>query len=466
MSHSPLAPASGERRGTVRSVAVVAIAALLAGCADGPTPPPRVAVSFAKAAAGPSVTSTSPAFSHRDTTLDVHVFGSGFSSGAAAEWSLGGVPNVAKIRTNGTQVISSSELVANITVSADADLALWDVTVYLVGGKKGVGTEKFEVTTATIIGGGSGIGGYVMGTSEQVSVAGYGYLSGAWVFDAISNALVDLGTGQAWGVDPTGTAALGRDGSWAPAVWERGAAGGWTKQVLDAPANRGNVTGAFVAGDGSLVAGGWIEIEVRRNNTLNRPAIWRRVGGMWGAPEVYAYPGQAASIYDIAANGAAAGRTTASDGTVRGIVWDNASTYAILDGIAYGINDAGTIVVGEKNGPVFWYRTASGTWTTIATPLPTLGGCAGGRANDVNDAGLIVGGSCVSTNNRQGSVWHLDLSGPTPAISGAPFRLGGLGTTGSSGENTAAIAITSTAPYVVVGYVDSGNNITVRWPVP
>jgi hypothetical protein len=423
-------------------------------------------VSFAKAAAGPSVTSASPAFSHRDTTLDVHVFGSGFTSGAVAEWSIGGAANAAKIRTNSTQVRSASELVANITVSADADLALWDVTVYLVGGKKGVGTEKFEVTSASIIGGGAGIGGYVMSTSEQVSVAGYGYLSGAWVYDAISSALVDLGSGQAWGIDPTGSTTLGRDGAWAPAVWTRGATGGWTKQLLAAPANRGNVTGAFVDGDGSLVAGGWVEVEIRRNNYLNRPAVWRRVGGVWGAAQLYAYPGQAASIYAIAANGAAAGRTTGTDGTVRGIVWDNASSYAILDGIAYGINDAGTIVVGEKNGPVFWYRTASGTWTTTATPLPTLGGCTGGRANDVNDDGVIVGGSCVSSKKRQGSVWRLDFSGTTPAVAGAPFPLGGLGLTGASEESTSAIAITSTAPYTVVGYVAGGNNITVRWPVP
>jgi hypothetical protein len=443
------------------------MAVFVVACADGPTPPvPAGGVSLAKAPSGPSVNAASPAFTHRDTTLDVHVFGSGFTSGAVAEWSLGGVPNALKIRTNNTRLVNASELIANITVSSDADLKLWDITVFLVGGKKGVGTEKFEVTTATIIGGGAGIGGYVMGTSEQVSVAGYGYLSGAWVFDAISTALVDLGAGQAWGIDPTGTVALGRDGGWLPVVWNRSPSGSWSKQAMTAGGVRGNVTDASVAGDGSLIAGGWIEVEIRRNNYLNRPAVWRRVSGAWGPAQVYAYPGQAASIYDIAADGGAAGRTTATDGMVQGIVWDNAGTYTVLDGIAYGINNAGTIVVGEKNGPVFWYRTASGAWTTTATPLPVLGaGCTGGRANDVNDAGVVVGGSCVSTNKRRGSVWRLDLSGSVP-IASAPSPLPGLGVAGTGEDNTAATAITSTAPYVVVGYVNSGNNITVRWPAP
>ena len=62
------------------------------------------------------VNSASPSYARRDTTLNVRVLGSGFTSGAVAEWSVDGVPNAAKVKTNSTQFVSSSELVANITM--------------------------------------------------------------------------------------------------------------------------------------------------------------------------------------------------------------------------------------------------------------------------------------------------------------------------------------------------------------
>jgi hypothetical protein len=383
--------------------------------------------------------------------------------GATAEWSLAGVANPAKVRTNNTRFVSSSELVANITISADADLALWDIAVMVTGGKKGVGTEMFEVTTATIIG--NGIGGYVMGASEQVSVAGYGALSGAWLYDAISSNVVDLGAGQAWGIDGTGTTALGRDGNWQASVWNRGAGGSWTKQLLPNTQVRGNATSSDIAADGSLILGGWIEEQVRRNDFRNWPVVWRRTAGVWGPAQIYAVPGQSGAIYGVAGTGAAAGRLTLADGSVHAAVWDNSGSATVLDGVtAYAINPAGTIAVGERiGGAAYWYRTASG-WTTTATPLPPVGtGCAGGRAIDINSAGVIVGRSCFGSSAHRATVWKLDLSGATPTLLAPPSALGGLG---PGATNTVAVAITSTIPYVVAGFIDSGSNTTVRWFAP
>lgn len=474
MSPSPSPTLFRTCRGHLARALLVTAASLLGwACADRPAPVgPSGSPSLGKAPGGPSVTSASPSYGHRDTTLNVRVLGSGFSTGAVAEWALGGVPNAAKIRTNSTQFVSSSELVANITIAADADLALWDITVMLIGGKKGVGTELFEVTTAMIIGGGSGIGGYVNGTSEQigttepVSVAGSGALSGTWVYDAISGVAVDLGGGQGSGIDPTGTTVFGRDGNMAAAVWNRGANGTWTKQLLPNPQAQGNATSAAVALDGSLILGGWVNLPTKRGvNPQVAPAVWRQVGGAWQSPTIYAMPGPSASIWAISPAGVAVGRGLLTDGSYRPLVWDNATTYAVLaGGTAYGVNPAGTIAVGDGAGPVYWYRTAAGTWTTTGTSLPTAGGsCSGNRANDINAAGIIVGYSCVSSGRTLATVWRLDLSGANPVLTGAPLFLGGLG---PGGKNTIAQAITSSPPYIVVGYLDGGSNVALRWWLP
>jgi hypothetical protein len=55
-------------------------------------------------------------------------------------WQLNGVANPNRVKTNGTTVLSSTELVANITIADTADVTSWDVQVALVGGKKGIGT--------------------------------------------------------------------------------------------------------------------------------------------------------------------------------------------------------------------------------------------------------------------------------------------------------------------------------------
>src|SRR5262245_17680953 len=85
----------------------LALATCLAACSDGT--PSRTAAPVTPTLAktggtGPSVQSTSPAYSHRDTTLDVHVLGSGFAAGAKAAWSLGGDTTI--VRVNRTTYIS------------------------------------------------------------------------------------------------------------------------------------------------------------------------------------------------------------------------------------------------------------------------------------------------------------------------------------------------------------------------
>jgi hypothetical protein len=133
-------------------IAVLLLAAL-AGCQpDAPTGA-RVEVQSASLAKGGgsggstgalAVTATAPTSAKQDTTVDVTINGSGFTSGATATWSLGG--DTTKVHVQSTKFVSSGQLVARIVVPSAAPVASYDVVVTLIGGKKGVGAELFAVT--------------------------------------------------------------------------------------------------------------------------------------------------------------------------------------------------------------------------------------------------------------------------------------------------------------------------------
>jgi len=76
--------------------------------------------------------------------MDVEVRGSGFVSGSTARWLLNGQPDQ-RVKTNSTVVVSSSSLIANITIAPDAVPSLYDIEVATPAGKKGIGTEAFTV---------------------------------------------------------------------------------------------------------------------------------------------------------------------------------------------------------------------------------------------------------------------------------------------------------------------------------
>jgi hypothetical protein len=150
-------------------------------------------------------------------------------------------------------------------------------------------------------------------------------------------------------------------------------------------------------------------------------------------------------------------------------VWENPTTYTILDGTAGRINQTGTLIVGQdvNHVAVYWWRDpATQQWHLPATPLPSLGGsaCPDGFGLDVNDAGVIVGWSCAGTTKNP-TVWKLDLSGPSsPVLVGTPTRLPGLGLKVKDDLN-AAKAVTNSAPYVVTGQVHNTTTqrIAVQW---
>ena len=457
-----------------RNSTILAGALLIAGACgrDAVTTPRERATSpalYGKAPTALTVTSANPPFGDQGTTVDVHVVGTGFTSDAKATWLLHGVADSLHVRTNRTTFVSSTELVANVTIAGDATLAFWDVQVALAGGKNGVGSEAFEVTSAQILGSGTPGGSVTMHAAndlgQAVGQAG-GATSVAFLYDE-SLGIVTLGNGEAWGVDPNGTLAVGRDGNNVATAWVRQPNSTWNAEPLPTLSNSigGNATSAALAPDGSLVVGGWDgAVPPKPNVVVNRPVVWRRAGNAWSAPQVLAMPSTStnAKIYGVNGSGQAIG--TLERGANGGIVWENASTFALLNGTPNYINAAGTIIVGV--GPVYWWRDPVTQAWHDPVSLPSLGGasCPGGNARAINSAGIIVGESCDGKSG-QATMWQLDFSGPAPVLVAGPTRLPGLGVKNTNTDpKSSAAYVTESTPYRVTGgAVSGGIRLAVRW---
>jgi len=448
-----------------------------AGCGrDSVVAPTSRSVASTPAAARSStalaVSSTSPPFGDQGTTVDVHVFGSGFADGAKATWLLNGVADD-HVHTNSTTFVSSSELVANVTIASDAQLAFWDVQVSLSNGKNGVGSDCFEVTSAEVLGPGTtGGDAGVSGISEQLQVVGSATTGGGFVYDDAAG-MVSLGNSQVMAIDPTGAVAAGMVGNFVPTAWIRQSPSTWVAERLpQLPYSVGaRVQGAARASDGTLLLAGLDDsaLSTKRNAPqYNRVTLWRQSVSGWEPPVQYTLPAGSVrgSANDVNAHGQIVG---ALDGKTSGAVWEDPETSTRLDGVPNAINESGTLIVGSRLGtPVYWWRDPiTQKWDTAGVLLPPISSaaCTGSSANDVNDAGVIVGSSCNSTGKLQATVWLLDFSGNAPVLVGAPTALPGLGTKNTSTDDvSSAAAVTDAAPYVVAGGARSnGTRLAVRW---
>jgi hypothetical protein len=128
-----------------RSIRILVAVVIVAGCSDPTVPANELAIQAARVTStGPTVKSALPSNAPQNVTLDVTISGSGFEPGSAAKWLLNGVED-ARVKTNATTFISSTSLVANITIAEDAVPSLYDIAVITPQAKKGIGTEKFTV---------------------------------------------------------------------------------------------------------------------------------------------------------------------------------------------------------------------------------------------------------------------------------------------------------------------------------
>ena len=118
---------------------------------------------------GPVVTGVAPTTLPPGSTVDLHVFGSGFDAGSRVGIFDDGVPTP-KVQTNGTRFVSPRELVASVTTAADAPEGPYDIGVAGGNGKQGVGTELVDVAAVV-----SGVQPFSVNPGDSVTISGIGF---------------------------------------------------------------------------------------------------------------------------------------------------------------------------------------------------------------------------------------------------------------------------------------------------
>jgi probable HAF family extracellular repeat protein len=346
----------------------------------------------------PTVTSTTPPSARRDTTLNVTVAGSGFDQGSRAVWALDGDTTFAttRVRSNSTTYVTAKQLVANITIAADATLDLYDVQVVTAGGRKGIGIELFAVTGEIIdLNAGDGSSAEAVNDKGQIVGAG-GAGVGAFLWE--NGVLRQLGAlpgmtssraedinenGQVVGYSSNADGSLYRAFIWTAAAGMQPLAGSLA----------GCCTLARAINDQGVVIG-----EARLPGTGAHTVVWEN-GVM---RDVQSFPSGSTFPWDLSNAGVGVGQWNTSDAAFSWTATGGMTVLAGLDGpgdIPIGVNDLGQVVG--------WYRKGTATVNTAflwqngtIRDLGTLGGPSSvGMA--INNGGQVVGRSDIPSRGTQ-----------------------------------------------------------------
>ncbi len=443
------------------AILLVLVGGIVLGCGeDAPLGPAGRSLGLAGKpgpTGDPTVSTTDPTEAPQDTTLDVRVIGSNFDRGSRADLALDCEVECVlseKVKTNSTRYVSSGELVANITIAADASVDLYDVRVTTSGGKRGIGIERFAVTeghanpqtgyTKLVIDGlrgSSSCTGLAINDSRVIAGSCVLRKGGrhAFVWSSTTGVL-DLGRGEVQELsDFNGPVAAG----WTddsvnrrPVVWELGTG----TNPIDLPQGcGGNRIGINAFGD--KVTGTACLVDPGSGQIVRLPAVWTRDAGGWSSPQTLPLPAgyTSGNGWDMSPAGVILGTVGPTSGT--GNEWFawfppylqaeriplGSHTYVLT----HGINDDGTVAgVNTTQGgnwrSLVWQRSGS-TWdaaldigrgsgyginnfgtvvgdfgTDVYVWSPSTGRIELGReqARDVNEAGEIVG-----TDNGRAIVW-------------------------------------------------------------
>jgi uncharacterized membrane protein len=392
----------------------------LSACNDGAQPSAPGLTGSALAArnsGGPTVKSTAPDTATVDSTLSVHVFGSGFDAGSRAQWALQGVPS-SKVVTNSTQFVSSTELVANISIAADATIASYDVIVTTSSGKGGIGTELFVITAKTTVlptlGGGAranaiNAGGTIVGVSGAAtglaSAVKWTLQNGAWSVAQLPGGL----SGQALGINATGDI-VGMNSSALPRRGVLWPASGGSAVVLSCASDVGSDAAEAINSSGTAVG-----YRQEGSGTLQTAVVWRP--GQCRQDLAGLAAGQSAEPRGIDDAGNASGHAYDAAGTEWAVRWTfNGTSWnapeKLKDGVwagAWATNGpgdiAGSVCVGVFPGCPAHAFLWPYPGTLVSTDLGTLGGTTS-AAFAINSASDVVGWSFTSHNRAtQGFIW-------------------------------------------------------------
>jgi len=446
-------------------------------CTDkAPTGPSPSAAALARSAGGngPTVKSTIPDSATVDTTLNVRVLGGGFDVGSRADWAFKGVVSE-KIVTNSTQFVSSTELVANITIARDANLGKHDVIVTTSSGKGGIGTELFlvtlKMTKLPTLPGGTLAEAYAI--NDAGHAVGFSTDSGKYY----SYAVRWIKEGGVWTVRKIGPQAT-LDASVALAINEQGTAVGYSEGGRNATLWRidGSKT---IIGSGNAKANAINNSEVivgylmPAGGPAVRPVVWTPSGPTWTVRFLEWLPGVTrvncgveealgisdenvivGAVYDEACVQTAVQWRPTADGSTWLPAERLSGTGTLAKGVAQAI--AGSTIVGTG------YPCAVLTGCVRKAFRWTLGGASGelgtldARANGLNRAGYIVGSYIGKSGHMTGFVW-------SPMTSTFLF----LPSPGHSGDNW-AWDINDASPRQAVGgvIIQGGGRIAAVWTIP
>jgi hypothetical protein len=422
----------------VRAGFLIAWTTLSMGCAETSTPTgsegglsARVG-GQAKPTSGPSVTAADPSFGYEgEVNKTVTINGSGFTTGAVAAWERNGVPD-SKIQVLAMQYMSSTKLVATITIAADASIDLYDISVTNPDKKKGIGYALFQVTQAIAVQGTS----IFRGTNSSGEFAGVLIGSGgnqhtAYYYNAGTSSLAQLSTnGAGWGIAESGTTISGNTnggGSLPIPIWNL-VGGSWVMGTLPVASTATGGAARVIISDpltgAALYVGGSESVACKPNCVSGNAVIWRQGPGGWERLQLPSLGIGARYVEAVSAGGVAVG---ASGG--HAAVWTpdglGGYTVAALPGgatVAHGITSAGDLIVGgvssNPNSGFYWALLPGGGWSA-AQSLPL----ACGEAIDVDDAGRIVANGCPKTSKVS-----LPAVFTPPYATTVPIWLGGFQT--------------------------------------
>ena len=350
-------------------------AALAAACsAEGPTDvSPTPSAGKVAATTSPTVTATNPSATLRDTTLDVHVLGSGFDRGSRVDFLLDGIPDP-KVRTNSSRYVNQGDLVANVTVAIDAVPDRYDVMVTTSRGKKGIGTERFEVLSLVDLGllagtnsygrdvnsAGTVVGEYVIPKSVCKNAYAWTEATGAVDLPVPAGSCYSLAMGLNDAGTIVGTAWPAPGAPWLPFRWTPDGAGGYSREHLPIPSGYTGVDQMAIGAVGHIAA-------------------------------AFKY---APGLYDWFA--------LSPGGTWQPVL---KPAGACSDHYIFAINALGQMAGGDCTGALFWASP-----TTAPVRLPALGGSA--LAWDLDDSGTWLVGRARQVSGAQRAVrWAAEGEG-------------------------------------------------------